>query len=135
MPGRPLSYTACANGLAPEALSVLLSLHRLLLEPLPEPLWGLLLSSVLSYSFNRTPALLTRPHAPAVRQDFACETGVLLAVFADDGDVRNMNRSFLLNDSAFDVALRIRPRMALDHLNALDHDLLVLGQDDQNPSA
>src|SRR2546427_1868993 len=134
MPGRPLSYTGYATGLALAAPSALLSLHRLLLELLPELLWGPLLSSVPSYSFNRTPALFTRPHAPAVRQDFACETGMLLAIFADDGDVRNMDRSFFLNDTAFDVALRIRTRMALDHLNALDHNLLVLRDDDQNAS-
>src|SRR5256885_1328780 len=101
MPGRPLSYTGYATGLALAAPPALLSLHRLLLEPLPELLWGPLLSSVPSYSFNRTPALFTRPHAPAVRQDFACETA---------GDVRNMDRSFFLNDTAYDVALRIRTR-------------------------
>src|SRR5438105_1154721 len=135
MQGRPLSYTVCADGLALVALSVLLSLHRPLLEPLPELLWGPLLSSVLSYSFNRTPTFLACSHAPAVRQDFACKTCMLLAVFADDGDIRNMNRSFLLNDSALDVALGIRARVTLDHLNALDHDLLVLRDDDQNAAS
>src|SRR5438876_104631 len=43
-----------------------------------------------------------------------------------------MRRRFLFDDTAFDIALRIWTRVPLDHLTALNHDLLVLGQDDQH---
>ena len=59
---------------------------------------------------------------------------MFFAVLADDSDVGDVDRSFFLNDTALDVALRIRPRVAFDHLDAFDHDLLIFRNDDQNAS-
>jgi len=83
-------------------------------------------------SLNGVPALLACPHTPAIGQNFVCDARVLFAVLANNGDIRDVNRRFFLDDAAFDIALRIRTRVPLDHLNAFDHDLLVFRYHDEN---
>src|SRR5207253_3493152 len=95
----------------------------------PWALWA------LSYSFNCAPTFSARPHAPAIGQDLVGEAGMFFTVLADDRDIRDVDWSFFLDDTAFDVALGVRPRVALDHLDAFDHDLLILRDDDQNASS
>jgi len=56
---------------------------------------------------------------------------MLLAILANDRDVRNVDGRFLLDDTAFDIALRVRSSMTLDHLDAFDDDLLIFWHDDQ----
>src|SRR5262249_11671339 len=62
---------------------------------------------------------------PAIAQHSLSDTRVFLAVLADDSHIRNVDRCFLLDDAALDVALRIRPRMSLDHLYAFDDNPLL----------
>src|ERR1041385_6822803 len=99
---------------------------------LPEPVSGFFPFSALSYSFNRAPTFLARPRAPAIGQNFNGDAGVFLAAFANNCDIRDVDRRFLLNDSAFDVPLRIRPGVPFDHLNTLDDNLALFRYDDQN---
>jgi len=67
-----------------------------------------------------------------VSENLLLQARMLSAVLAHDRDIRNIDRRFFLHDAALDVALGICPRVALDHLNAFDHDLSVRGHDDQN---
>src|SRR5262245_8201218 len=78
------------------------------------------------------PALLAGAGPPSIAQHLVRDSRMLLAVLADDGDVGNMDRRFLFDDAALDVALRIRPGVPLDHLDALDHDLLVFRHHNQH---
>src|SRR5207245_9076625 len=77
-------------------------------------------------------ALLARTRAPSIRQNLVCNAGMLLAVFANERDIGNVDRRFLLDDAALDVFLRIRAGVPLDHLDTFDHKLLVLGNHDQD---
>jgi hypothetical protein len=59
---------------------------------------------------------------------------MFFAVLANDRDIRDVYRSFFLDNTALDVALRVRARMTFDHLNALDNDLLILWDNNQDPA-
>src|SRR5262245_11715962 len=76
------------------------------------------LLTVFSTSLDNAPALLTGPRAASIGQNLVGDARVLFAVFANDRNVGNMNGSFFLDDSAFDVALGVGPRVSFDHLNA-----------------
>src|ERR1051326_4064679 len=99
---------------------------------LPGPPSDLSLSSVLSCSFNRAPTFLACPRASAIRENLVGEARMFFTAFANDCDIRNVDRGFFLDNTAFDVALRIRPRMPLDHLDTLDHNFLLFGYHNQN---
>src|SRR5262245_25288302 len=83
-------------------------------------------------SLDNVPALLACPRTASITQNLIGQPRVLFAVLANDGDIRDMDWRFLLHNAAFDVALRVRARVTLDHLNAFDHDILVLRQNDEH---
>src|SRR5262245_24610675 len=83
-------------------------------------------------SLDDVSALLARPRAPSITQNLIAHPRVLFAVLANDGDIRDVDWRFLFHNAAFDVALRVRARVTLDHLNAFNHDFLVLWQNDQH---
>src|SRR5208282_979200 len=59
-------------------------------------------------------------HFRAVRQRRVPGARVLAASGANQHDVRNVERAFLLENAALDVLRRIRPRVALDNVRVLD---------------
>src|SRR5262249_59348514 len=83
-------------------------------------------------SLDDVSALLARPRAASITQNLIAQPRVLFAVLANDGDIRDVDWRFLFHNAAFDVALRVRARVPLDHLNAFDHDFLVLRQNDEH---
>src|SRR5262249_20613637 len=83
-------------------------------------------------SLDDVSALLARPRPSSITQNLIAQPRVLFAVLANDGDIRDMDWRFLFHNAAFDVALRVRARVPLDHLNAFDHDFLVLRQNDEH---
>jgi hypothetical protein len=52
----------------------------------------------------------------------------LAALRAHELDVAGVQRAFTLDDPALDVALRVRSRMALDDVHALDDETVLLGE-------
>src|SRR5262249_30771441 len=50
-------------------------------------------------------------------------------------DVRRMQRRLALDDAALDVLARVRPRVALDHVHALDDEPVLVGEDFQHATA
>src|SRR5439155_8363127 len=74
---------------------------------------------------DRVPALLARAHMPAIAQHGLADARMFLAVLADESHIRNVDRCFLLDDAALDVALRIRPGMPFDHLYPFDDNPLL----------
>src|ERR1700716_1968156 len=58
------------------------------------------------------------------------DAGRLVALAVDMGDVRDVKHGFLLDDAA--GLAHGRARVALDHVDALDEDAAVLGQDAQH---
>src|SRR5262249_24320218 len=83
-------------------------------------------------SFDNVPALFARACSAPIAENLTGHAGVLLAVFANDSNIGNVDRSFLFHNAALNVALRVRTRMALDHLDAFDDDLLILRYNDQD---
>jgi hypothetical protein len=76
-------------------------------------------------------ALLADPDPASIRQNLAAETGMLFTVLAKDRHIGNVDGGFALHNSALNIFLWVRTRMSLDQLNALDHDSLFIGNDNQ----
>src|SRR5882724_8218667 len=62
-----------------------------------------------------------------VRFNFVTDTRWLARLWIDQLHVRNINKSFLIDDAATSVTLRICPLVALDHRHALDLNFSLRG--------
>src|SRR6185436_3473115 len=72
------------------------------------------------------------PDSAAIRQYLAAHADAFLTVLAHDGHIGNVDGRFTLHDAALDILLGVRPRVALDHLNALDDNPLLVWNNNQD---
>src|SRR5215217_7255153 len=80
-------------------------------------------------------AVLADPHAAPVIETPPAQPGRLAALGADHLEVGDLDRRLALEDAALDALVRVRPRVPLDHVHALDDGLAVAGEDAQDPAA
>jgi len=80
---------------------------------------------------NGAAALLTGSRVSAVSENLVFDPGVFAAVLADQRNIRKLDRRFLLHDTSLDISLGIGTGVALDHLNAFDHHLVLAGHNNQ----
>jgi len=78
------------------------------------------------------PAILAHAGEPTLSRGHIChrsvtETAWSIALWTDNHDVRDVNRSFLLHNTTLRVLLR-RPRVTLDDIHSLDDDARFLGE-------
>jgi hypothetical protein len=77
-------------------------------------------------------ALLADPDSPTVGENLAAKTGVLFTILTKDRHVGNVDGRFTFHNSSLNIFLRVWPRMPLDQLNALNHDSLLIRNDDEH---
>jgi hypothetical protein len=77
-------------------------------------------------------ALLANPDPASICQNLAAETGMLFTVLAKDRHIGNVDGRFALHNSSLDIFLWVWPCMPLDQLNALNHDSLLIRNDDEH---
>src|SRR5262245_38567986 len=80
-------------------------------------------------------ALDAEPHAAPVIEQLPADARRRRALRADELHVRRRQRRFGFGDAALHVLLRIRPRVALDEVDALDNHAALLGDHPQHASA
>src|SRR5580692_6732386 len=105
------------------------SCNRLFIASLPLP--RVVASCLL---IERCVAFSANARLGAVGGDFVADAGVLTAAGADDHHVGNVDGRFFFDDAALDVFLRIRPRVALDDRDVLDHQAIRFGVDREHAS-
>src|SRR5690606_1176048 len=77
-------------------------------------------------------ALAANPDLAAVLEHAVPDARGRAALGADQLHVRSVQRGFLLEDAALDATLRVRPRMALDEIDALDDEAVLVGDHAQH---
>src|SRR5450432_2318472 len=82
--------------------------------------FGLLVRRRPSPLGQSRPALLREPLGGSIAVPAPADPRPDVAVRIDQHDVRDMEGRLSLGDSARDVLRRVRPRVALDHVDALD---------------
>src|SRR5215203_335121 len=110
--------------------------------PLP-PFVSLFLAMVFAFNLktlaSRLPeggaAVLAYPHAAPIFEATPPHPGRLAALGADHLQVGDLDWRLTLEDAALDALVRVRPRVPLDHVHALDDGLALAGEDAQDPAA
>src|SRR5882724_9399004 len=86
-------------------------------------------------SIQHSLALATDPVLLAVLEHLARDPDRLVALRADDHQVRDVDRGFALDDAALDVLRGVRLRVLLDEVDALDDRPHLRGVDPQHLAA
>src|SRR5229473_244812 len=80
-------------------------------------------------SFVHDPlALAANPDLTAVAEDLVTNARLRAALGTHELHVARVKRGLALHDAALDVLVRVRLRVALDHVHAFDHEAIGLGR-------
>jgi hypothetical protein len=69
---------------------------------------------------------LEHPHLAAVGERLECHTVAFLRARVEQRDVGCMDGHVLVDDAALDALHRVRPRVPLDAVHALDDEVIVI---------